>query len=154
MNNDIGPGLIAVLLEAFTAATGLLPPNLREQFVLVGGVSMLTLGGRRKTTDVDIVVTPEALNTFNEAAAIDPHFSQGTMNAWYYTSTTPGIEGVSVAIEFLGMGSGFAPVICAARPTLGGFRAGLAELILMKAQALDSRGEERDHEDLCFLSPS
>jgi hypothetical protein len=151
MSSDIGPGMKAALLEAFTAAAGLLPPTLQEKFVLVGGTSMLALGGSRKTMDVDIVVTAEALNAFQEAATLDPRFSQGTMCTWYYTSTTPGIEDVSVAIEFLAMGGGFAPVIRAARPALGGFRAGLGELILMKAQALDSRAEERDREDLRFL---
>jgi hypothetical protein len=68
LNSDIGPGLKATLLEAFAAAAGLLSPTLQEKFVLVGGTSMLALGGKRKTTDVDIVVAAEALNAFQEAA--------------------------------------------------------------------------------------
>ncbi|KAH0565364.1 hypothetical protein GP486_001247 [Trichoglossum hirsutum] len=147
----IGSGLKTLLLEAFAAAVGILPPALRENFVLIGGTSMLALGGMRETLDVDIVVTAKALNAFCEAAALDSRFSQDTMNSWYYTSATPGIENLSTSFEFLAMGGGFAPMIRAARPVLGGFRAGLAELILMKAKALDSRGEDKDRDDLHFL---
>ncbi|KAI9764137.1 MAG: hypothetical protein M1840_008697 [Geoglossum simile] len=151
MTNRIGSGERAALLEAFAAAAELLPPTLRKQFVLVGGASMLLLGGTRWTSDIDIVVTAEALNAFEEAAAHDPHFSKDVVHSWSYTSTTPGIDSVCVGIEFLAMGGEFAPVIRAARPVLGGFRAGLAELVLMKGRAVDSRGEPKDREDLRFI---
>lgn len=49
------------------------------------------------------------------------------------------------------MGGGYAPTIHAARPALGGFRAGLGELALMKAITLDSRGEQKDLRDLRFV---
>ncbi|KAI9773523.1 MAG: hypothetical protein M1839_002059 [Geoglossum umbratile] len=149
--NQIGPGEKTLLLETFATATSLLPAELREKFVLVGGASMLVLGGDRKTEDVDIVVTAEALHAFEEAAALNPRFRKSVVQSWTYTSTTPEIEGLCATIEFLGMGGGFAPEIRAARPALGGFRAGLAELILMKAQAQDARDEYRDYVDICFL---
>ncbi|KAI9858148.1 MAG: hypothetical protein M1813_007797 [Trichoglossum hirsutum] len=149
---SIGPGLRAALLEAFTAAVELLPPALQERFVLIGGTSMLTLGGSRQTEDVDIAVTAETLNAFQEGAALDPRFSQDSILSWTYTSNTPEASGICVALEFLEMGGGFVPEIRAARPTgLGGYRAGLAELVLMKAQALHSRELEGDRDDLRFL---
>jgi Nucleotidyl transferase AbiEii toxin, Type IV TA system len=150
--DTIGVNLKAVLLEAFAAATELLPPTLREKFVLIGGTSMLSLGGSRKTEDVDIAVTAEALDAFQEAAILDPRFSQDAMLSWTYTGNTPETRGITVTLEFLAMGGGFVPEIRAARPiALGGFRAGLAELIVMKARTLDSRDEARDARDLRFL---
>jgi len=150
--DTIGVNLKAVLLEAFAAATELLPSTLREKFVLIGGTSMLSLGGSRKTEDVDIAVTAETLDAFQEAAILDPRFSQDVMLSWTYTGNTPETRGITVTLEFLAMGGGFVPEIRAARPiALGGFRAGLAELIVMKARTLDSRDEARDARDLRFL---
>ncbi|KAI9764138.1 MAG: hypothetical protein M1840_008698 [Geoglossum simile] len=114
MTNRIGSGDKAALLKAFAAAD-LVPPTLRRQFVLVGGAS---LGRTRRTSDVDIVVTAETLNAFDETAAHDPCFSKDVVHAWSYTSTTPGIDSVCVGVEILGMGGGIASVIRAARPTL------------------------------------
>ena len=113
---------------------------------------MLSLGGSRKTEDVDIAVTAETLDAFQEAAILDPRFSQDVMLSWTYTGNTPETRGITVTLEFLAMGGGFVPEIRAARPiALGGFRAGLAELIVMKARTLDSRDEARDARDLRFL---
>src|SRR5579862_492825 len=150
--DTIGVNLKAVLLEAFAAATELLPSTLREKFVLIGGTSMLSLGGSRKTEDVDIAVTAETLDAFQEAAILDPRFSQDVMLSWTYTGNTPETRGITVTLEFLAMGGGFVSEIRAARPiALGGFRAGLAELIVMKARTLDGRDEARDARDLRFL---
>jgi hypothetical protein len=148
---DVGSNAKAALFEAFAAAAELLHPALRRQFVLIGGTSMLVLGSTRKTEDVDIAVTAEALYEFEKAAAPDSRFSQDAMLIWTYTGSTPETRGILVGFEFLAMGGIFVPEIRAVRPALGGFRAGLAELALMKAYALDSRDEPRDRHDLGFL---
>lgn len=148
---QIGQGEKAALLEGFAAAAQLLPPASRKDFVLIGGTSMLTLGGTRWTEDVDVIVTGQSLNTFEEAAAGDPRFSKDAMATWTYAGSTPETRDICVWFEFLGMGDGFAPVIRVARPALGGFRAGLGELALMKARALENRGEDKDRTDLRFV---
>ena len=50
---------------------------------------MLSLGSTRKTEDVDIVVTAEALNAFEEAAALDSRFSVDAVHSWTYAGSTP-----------------------------------------------------------------
>lgn len=149
--SSIGSVAKAALFEAYAAAVQLLPFDLRGDFVLIGGTSMLVLGGDRKTDDVDIVATPESLNAFEEAAATDARFAQDAVSTWYYACTAPDTTGILVQLEFLAMGGGHAPMIRAARPALGGFRAGLGELALMKAITLDSRGEQKDIRDLRFV---
>src|SRR5437762_13723502 len=107
--SDIGPGAKAALFETFASAVELLPPALREKFVLIGGTSMLSLGSTRKTEDVDIVVTAEALNAFEEAAALDSRFSVDAVHSWTYAGSTPETEGIFVRIDILAMGGGFLP---------------------------------------------
>lgn len=83
---------------------------------------MLTLGGTRWTEDIDVILTGQSLNNFEEAAA---RLSKDAMATWTYAGSTPKTRDICVWFEFLGMGDGFAPVIRVARPALGGFRAGL-----------------------------
>lgn len=137
------------MLEAFRAAVALLPQNLRNGLVLVGGVSLLSLGGTRKTEDVDIAATAPALHAFYAAALHDPRFEKGAMNTWEYTSSS----GIIVPFEFLLQGGGFVPAIRAAREIVagGGMRAGLGELAIMKARTWLARDDEKDLEDFKFL---
>ncbi|KAI9848469.1 MAG: hypothetical protein M1837_000264 [Sclerophora amabilis] len=152
MPSVIGSGQRAALSEAYAAAVELVPVELRKSFILIGGASMVELGGHRNTQDVDIVATPEALDAFCTAAARDPRFSKGSTENWSYDCQAGAARNIRVPLEFLGMGGGFVPVIRAARPAqMGGFRAGLGELVLMKAHTADSRGEDKDLEDLRFL---
>lgn len=145
----IGPGHKAALLEAFRAAVTLLPPNLRNEFVLIGGTSLLSLGGDRKTDDVDIAVTAPALHAFYTAAAHDARFRKGPTADWEYTSSS----GIVVPLEFLTQGGGFAPIVRAAREILGGggMRAGMGELAIMKAKTWLMRDERDDLDDFKFL---
>ena len=55
----IAPNEKAAKLEAFHAALEIIPEEYRGSFVLVVGASLgpLTLGGNRKTANVDIAVT-------------------------------------------------------------------------------------------------
>jgi hypothetical protein len=145
----IGAGQKAALLEAFHAAVALLPRNLRNGLILVGGASLLSVGGTRKTEDVDVAVTAPALHAFYAAALHDPRFKKGAMDAWEYTSSS----GISVPFEFLSQGGGFVPIIRAAREIIpgGGMRAGLGELAIMKARTWLARDEKNDLEDFKFL---
>jgi len=59
--SSIGLGHKAALLEAFHAAVALIPLNLRQGLILVGGTALLSLGGNRKTRDVDFAVTAPSL---------------------------------------------------------------------------------------------
>ena len=147
--SKIGPGLKAALLEAFSAAVALLPPNLRSGMILVGGTSLLSVGGDRKTEDVDVAVTIEALHAFFAAASQDPRFQKVGVDTWEYTSSNE----ITVPFEFLDQGGGFVPVIKAAREIAAGgpMRAGLGELAIMKARTSLDREEVKDMEDFKFL---
>jgi hypothetical protein len=130
--SSIGLGHKAALLEAFHAAIALIPLNLKKGLILVGGTALLSLGGNRKTRDVDSAVTTPSLHAFFTAAANDSRFSKDNMDTWEYTSTS----GIIVPFEFLSQGGGFVPVIRAAKEIgLGGaMRAGTGELAVMKAR--------------------
>ena len=116
---------------------------------LVGGASLLSLGGTRKTEDVDVAVTGPALHAFCAAAANDPRFQKGPMEAWEYTASS----GIIVPFEFLAQGAGFVPLIRAAREITagGGKRAGLGELAITKARTWLARDELKDLHDFKFL---
>jgi hypothetical protein len=145
----IGAGQKAALLEAFQAAVALLPQDLRNGLILVGGTSLLSIGGTRKTEDVDVAATTSALHAFYAAALHDPRFKKGAIENWEYTSSS----GIIVPFEFLAQGGGFVPVIKAAREIVagGGMRAGLGELAIMKARTWLARDEKDDLDDFKFL---
>jgi hypothetical protein len=145
----IGHPLSTTLLEAFRAATALLRPTLHSSFILIGGAALLSLGGTRSTDDVDVAITTESLHAFYAAALLSPLFKKSTMDLWEYTSPTTGLV---VPFEFLLQGAGFAPIIAAPQqiPGGGGLRAGVGELVVMKARAWCAREEESDLEVLRF----
>ena len=87
----ISAGQKAALLEAFHSATALMPETLRSDFVLVGGTALLSLGGNRKTEDVDVAVTVPSLHSFYAAAANDSRFNKGSMDN----------DGIIMPFEFL-----------------------------------------------------
>ena len=93
----ISAGQKAALLEAFHSAAALMPETLRSDFVLVGGTALLSLGGNRKTEDVDVAVTVPSLHAFFATAANDSRFKKGSMDNWEYTST----DGIIIPFEFL-----------------------------------------------------
>ncbi|MCJ1249906.1 hypothetical protein MMC30_007132 [Trapelia coarctata] len=148
----IGKGQKAALLEAYAAAVLLLPSSLRAEFPVIGGTSLLIVGGDRKTEDVDFAVSTAALSAFVEAATNDPRFSEGAVADWTYTCQGEGLADVTVPLEFLQMDGGFAPKIKVVKRVVGGgFRAGLGELAKMKANTYMARDGEQDLEDFGFL---
>lgn len=94
-----------------------------------------------------MVITAESLHAFEQAAAKDSRFSVDAVRTWYYNSSKVDI---SVQFEFLAMDGGFVPTIRAQRPALAGFPAGLGELAIMKANAFESREEDKDLSDFAF----
>ena len=118
---------------------------------MIGGTSLLLLGGSRKTEDVDFAVTAAALDAFEEAAHKDPRFAKGNAADWTYSCQGEDIEGIQVPFEFLQMGGGFAPYIKVVKVAGGGFRASTGELARMKAKAYMSRCDDKDLDDFCFL---
>ncbi|KAI9869201.1 MAG: hypothetical protein M1830_005439 [Pleopsidium flavum] len=147
----IGPGQKAALSEAYAASVSLLPFSLRGEFLVIGGSSLVILGSKRNTEDVDFAVSAAALFAFEEAAHNDPRFSKGAVAEWTYSCQGEGIKDVKVPLEFLQMGGGFAPSIKVVKPVGEGFRAGMGELVRMKANTYMARGEDKDLEDFCFL---
>ena len=140
------------LLEAYRAVVSLLPPNLRAEFPVLGGASLLIVGSNRKTIDVDFAVSTRALATFLDAASHDPRFSVGSMADWTYTCQEEAIRDVTVSLEFLEMGGGFAPKINVVKLVEGGgFRAGFGDLAKMKANAYMARDSLTDLQDFRFL---
>ncbi|KAF1841486.1 uncharacterized protein K460DRAFT_408951 [Cucurbitaria berberidis CBS 394.84] len=71
----ISDAFLAALQEAFVAASLLVPPSLRPQFVLVGSGAMLYHGFRRRAEDLDIVGTANAHGAFLDGARGDERFS-------------------------------------------------------------------------------
>lgn len=72
---EISRALLAAHQEAFLAATLLVPPALRAQFVLVGSGAVLYHGSRRRAEDLDIVGTADAHGAFLDGAREDERFS-------------------------------------------------------------------------------
>jgi len=78
--SSIGLGHKAALLEAFYAAVALIPLDLKEGLIFVGGTALLSLSGDRKTRDVGFAVTAPSLHAFFAAAANDSRFSKDNMD--------------------------------------------------------------------------
>jgi hypothetical protein len=91
----IGAGQRAALLEAFHTTVTLLPGNLRNGLILVGGTSLLSLGGTSKTEDVDsqLPLPPSTLSTTPPSTILDS--KKGPIEDWSYTSSS----GIIVSLE-------------------------------------------------------
>ncbi|KAF9735425.1 hypothetical protein PMIN01_06830 [Paraphaeosphaeria minitans] len=71
----ITPAHLAALKETCAAASSLVPPALRPDFVFVGSGAMVCHGSRRRPGDIDVVGTPAALWAFLEEARKEGRFS-------------------------------------------------------------------------------
>ena len=106
---------------------------------------MLTLkwcrsfGSTRKTEDVDIAVSKEALYEFDNAAANNSRFKKQSGGLWEYTSNT----GIIVKFDFRPVGGAMVPklkVVEALPGSNGGFRAVPAEMLMAKVVVCVERG--------------
>lgn len=117
--------------------------------MLVGGTALLYLGSTRTTGDVDLLITAQSLNAFEEAAKNDSRFSKDCMEQWHYTSSAIGII---IACESLAAAGGFVSASKDPQPTsLGGFIPSPEEPVVMKAHAFNNRSERNDRIDLSFI---
>jgi len=133
-----------MLIEAMTAASELVDENIRKDFLIIGGASA------RCARHIDIAVTAETLNAFVEKAETDPRFKKHPDDEWTYTTQEEGIEGLVVRFEFLDLGGPFVPKMHG-MTKFGAVRvASLADIVLMKALAYQSRGEKNDFDDMKF----
>jgi len=64
------------------AASAFISKEERRGFYVVKGVALVRYGSTRKTDDVDIVITPETLHKFFEAAGKDRRFRRSPDDSW------------------------------------------------------------------------
>ncbi|MCJ1265549.1 hypothetical protein MMC22_005429 [Lobaria immixta] len=95
----IGAGQKAALAEAYVAIISMLPTSLGNEFMGIGGYSLMSLGSR-KTEHIDFAVSANGLNAFEQAAKNDPRLHEGSIDEWYCISKGKGIENVNVPIAF------------------------------------------------------
>jgi Nucleotidyl transferase AbiEii toxin, Type IV TA system len=100
----IGAGQKAALFETFSAAVALLPQNLRNGLILVGGTSLLYLGSDRKTEDVDIAITAPTSTVSTPPLSTIPDSRKGQLKI----GNTPQAAASSSASSF----SSKAEVLC------------------------------------------
>lgn len=112
---------------------------------------MVQCGSSRFTRDVDIAITPQTLQAFEEKAKSDPRFSLHADRHWAYTGQGLGVEGLQVEFKFLAVGNEFVPRVRAITRFDSFWVASLADIAGMKARAYQDRDEDRDHEDLLFV---
>ncbi|KAK7189431.1 hypothetical protein PSPO01_04434 [Paraphaeosphaeria sporulosa] len=91
---------LAALREACAAASSLVPPALRPDFVLVGSGVMVHHGSRRRPGDIDVVGTPAALWAFLEGARKDGRFSV-VLDGYDYTLSSSRLALLVMLILFL-----------------------------------------------------
>ena len=138
------------LLDAFSAASDLVPPGLRQQFLLIGGAATIAHGEpRRRTTDVDIAGTAETLSFLWAAAEAGiGGFQKGKDEriSWLDPS-----RDWKVPIDICEQGGGWVPLLQSAHQFRNGYMATISDLLLVRATTVLDRGDIQDYEDFGFL---
>jgi len=145
---QISPIEKAALLECFQEATRLVPPELRPQFILIGGAASIAYSSCLWTEDVDVAASPEAIFCFLEAVR------QGARKFKICPCHTIEFDSrleIIVKLEFLELGGSFVESIVASEPFQEGFLASPADLLLLRAVTVVDRGEDGDVEDFKWL---
>lgn len=148
MSRQVRSGQKNAVVEAFRAASSLLPEAHAKDFVLVGGTALIYHGFKRSTKHVKFLVTVESLHAFEIAASCDDRFTLNRLSEWSYYSRR---SGINVPFAFLAAGGEFAPALREPEAALGGHVANIDELVLMKANAYMSWGRPKDMEGFTFL---
>lgn len=143
------------LKDAYFAACDLLPRDLHRSAILIGGAASIVHGmASRKTDDVDIVVTTQALAILNDA--IDNrqggfHKDSDESIMW---SKRDGLDHLFyVRVELIEIEGPFVPRIPSVVSFGKGCVASLPELVRLRCETLVARGGEHDFEDLRLLLP-
>ncbi|KAL9025852.1 MAG: hypothetical protein Q9196_005396 [Gyalolechia fulgens] len=144
------------ILNAYDAAYALLPHDLRQSAILIGGAVSIAHGMvSRKTEDVDILVSVSALAIL-EGVIIRRQGglrrdSNGSVK-WAQRDRN-GEHQFFVTMELIQLGGPFAARI----PEVVGFAEGwvatLAELVRSRCETFVNRGDKRDEEGLRHLLP-
>jgi hypothetical protein len=141
-------------LDAYTAASALVPRNLRQTVILFGGAASIAHGILdRKVKDVDILVGVEALAILDDAIiSLREGFHRdcdGTIK-WDKCDSQQN-KLFEVKVELVEIGGPFVPQV----PEVVGFGEGyvatLAELVRLRASTLVERGDASDHIDFVLL---
>jgi len=74
-SSSLSPTLLQALVESFEESSSLLPPALRSSFVLVGGATLVRWDRQRKTSDIDVACSREALIEFHARVLSTARFS-------------------------------------------------------------------------------
>jgi len=83
---DIGPSQKVARSEAYATTFLLLSFSLRAEFLVIDSASLVILGSKRKTEDVDFAVTAAALFAFEEGTQRElSHKGIGTSSELYLT---------------------------------------------------------------------
>ncbi|OBT70637.1 hypothetical protein VF21_10343 [Pseudogymnoascus sp. 05NY08] len=144
----ISPVEKAALVECFQEATRLVPPELRPQFILIGGAGSIFHSSSRWTEDVDIVASPAAIDHFR-GAVLDGarNFRIDPFEMIEFDSR----QGFPVKMELLELGGSFVESIATSVPFPEGLVASVVDLFLLRAVTVADRGNIRDVEDFKWL---
>lgn len=87
------------VIEAARAVWGLIGGAYVGKFAVVGGAALLLHGSTIQTSDVDVGITGESLNAFEQAARLDHRFTEYA-TGWEFATSF----GFSVHIDFIQIG--------------------------------------------------
>ena len=141
-------------LDAYAAASALIPVHLRPAFILIGGAATISHGAlQRRTEDVDIAASPEAIGHLWEVAGKRQGGFSLCDSDGSITWDTGAYGGKSwlVTIELLEMPGPFVPFIPSVCEFRSGYVATLPELVGLRASALVGRGDQTDYDDFELL---
>lgn len=147
-SRELSPIEKAALVECFQEATRLVPPQLRPQFILIGGLASNFHSSRRWTEDVDVVASPAAIYHFRQAVLEGARrFKIDPSNLVEFESR----QGFPVNMELLELGGSFVDSITKSIPFPEGLVASIVDLFLLRAVTVADRGNARDVRDFKWL---
>jgi hypothetical protein len=145
-------GTRRALAEALEAIQTHINKALNPLFTLVGGYALFLHGRNRLTMDLDFAIDAPSLSRWEESVSNDPRFKRDTFSQWSYYCTGSGIEGLTVAIDFLDLQHSSDIGALHGMQTTDGYQvATLKELAILKAEAILSREAEKDGLDLIWI---
>jgi hypothetical protein len=145
----ITPEMKAALLECFQSATRLLPLRLRSSFVLIGGAASVFHGSKKRTEDVDVAASSEAVIHIHgtiESGATQFRCGGPSQPIEFHCS-----QNFVVHLELLQFGGGYVDSIAVCEPFHDGFIASRADLLALRGVTVADRGKPGDLVDFKFL---
>ncbi|KAL1303887.1 hypothetical protein AAFC00_000341 [Neodothiora populina] len=142
-------------LDAYAAACNLMPPDLLRAFILIGGAATIAQGSpERKTEDINIAVSPDALVAFVSLADNRRGgFARHNDESFTWDVTAQGKVSFQIPIELLLIPGPFVPRSLSVDKFRSGFVATIQELVRLRMSSLVGRGDDKDYRDLQLLLP-